>query len=392
MTRPKDAAGVRSKALAVILAYALPLVATVAYVAAFGLGSPLGGISPGVVFFGFIALGVAQYLGRAVASLLRRKRGSRPTELDEPHRLAILREFPEFQPLKMLLTDEASELVVNRSTLRIGYVRLARAGAGGGRMTDALFLALAHETRHVEVGVGSLVGVFRFLQAIYVANGISVYTSLLLTVMAFADGPNRVAFISYAFLLPYISALFRAVLDEALAAFEWTLELDADAFAQARCRRVGRTSDASEIDWSPTFLRHADGHPPPLLRQHAMSSGLIDRRTLRTTLTAAWLVAVVPLAMEVLIGVTDTTRPELYNSLLGLAASILLAGAAATLLAAARPWTQTHGVSRIPAAMFVMRLQSLVTGTLAIIVPVFVAVVLLMNLRAPPRDGLPAGS
>ena len=319
----------RRTTILVFLAYALPLLAAPATVVIFGVRDTDGGATPIGALAGLAGFGFAWATWRALGTRFGGRRHERGKPASDRRVAAILREFPEFSRLRMEGAGEPSYVGVNGRALLIGADYLAQTGGGADRMSDDLYQKLAHEARHLKVGAFGLVFAFRWLKQIYLVIGLATYAGFLANWAALLDGPGRLALMIYGAALPYIMAALFVVLDEMMDAYEWRLELDADRAAAARCRSAGRPfSNTLPKSRLRLAKRLSDRYPPTPLRLIALSGGIPTKLQIWAPLLAGLLVAIVPIALDMVFAFVTPAHPDTYNAALGflLIVSLTLAG------------------------------------------------------------------
>ncbi len=305
-----SARSVRVVATGMLLVYLAPLGAAVAVAVAARLVRPTA--PPAARDF---LLPAAVALAAAVWSWCRptRSRTAGPS-VPEPRRTAITRAFPEFANLAIEVGTASREAAVDARRLLVGYGFIQDIGAAA--IGDEAYYALAHEARHLAVGGFRLVAAFRSTRNAYLVLGATIYPAFLLNWAGLVDGPDRVALALYAALAPYLWALLRAVLDEALFAYEWRLELDADQAARARCEAEGRAIDVSLL-FGPVPNLAPDGHPPWALRRGIVAGAVESGRTATAIFAAGAVIALVPLFMVAIFGSIEVAHADVLNAALG---------------------------------------------------------------------------
>ena len=124
------------------------------------------------------------------------------------------------------------------------------------------------------------------------------------------------------------------MLDAATNAFEWRLELDADAAAASRCRASDAEGFERAFDWSG--LDAAVGHVPITLRAAAIHGHLVSAGV-TTTIVLGWLCSVAPCAMSIAFAFSGTDAVDVLNGALAGCYLAAACAAAVAVFAATRP-------------------------------------------------------
>ncbi len=258
---------------------------------------------------------------------------ARNRPLPERRRLAISAEFPELADLDFAIVADRENASTDGRQLKLGQNYLPQTTRPLG---DELFFALAHEARHLAVGTFRELRLFRLIRTPYLLVALAAYFFFLINWVALADDPNRLVFAGYLALFPFWYATLRVVLDEAMAGFEWRLELDADQAAHERCAAAGRQAGTWYLRGKLHILRRkTDAYPPPLLYMRA-GQGHVPSRLLIKTILGVGLLNIIAPFVTLLLLIAMSDRPDGDKALIGLINIGTLLIAAAALAAATR--------------------------------------------------------
>jgi hypothetical protein len=343
-------------------------------------GLPTGAVPQVAAFGALIGIAVLLSAGRWVRRKLADRAFGRCKAVGDKRRLAILRDFPEFSGLRLEAGREYDELAVSGRVLRIGSQLQNDAIDSLG---DGLFYKLAHEARHLEVGASGDVQIFRTIKDVYIVVSLGVYLSFFLTLSGIYDDSSRVAILLYFVAFPYVWGALLVILDEALAAFEWRLELDADAAASVRCKAAGRPTGLPKTSDLRSPLRGvSSGHPPLILRWVAARSGVSSHVLIPVILAIGLIIAIEPLGMLTVFAMAESDHPDRVNGLIGIGNLVSLLGVTAALVAIARLQPRPGGVAASTvapaqpafiddASLMVVRIYAIAAGLLGIVMAIF---------------------
>ena len=326
------AASVRREVALVLAAYAVPLLLTASLLMAKAVQSDRQPLTLIVTFLLIGAVGpVAGHISkRRKAARLERQRGSPRSPVDDGTRDAVAAIAPGLSGLSMLVDGPGARLSVDGSRLLMGAAWMGPERPGS-QLSDARFFALAHEERHQDVHAFGLLRWFRLIRSAQMAAATAVYVSIVLNVAAVFDDPFRVALTLSLVLLPYVTGVLSAVLDEASNALEWRLELDCDMAAARQCRDQGRAVVAHPAEPLIQNIDRADLHGPTNLRALALD-GAGARRWVSAVLATGWLAMTLPLAALLAFAWAAVDNPDILELLIaGVLAASLLAAAASVI-------------------------------------------------------------
>lgn len=374
--RPLPAKVFRFHTLLILSCYVAPLLGVIVLAMVYHLSRLPGQLTPlgllAIVTAGAFCVWVLKRSTQLRHRIRPRRELEHPQPIGERPRGVILRHFPELQRLQFESGKSHDDLLVSRRTLRIGSQHLVDL-IKNEQFSDALFFFLAHEARHVAVDAFGAVVVFRALRDAYPFVVLSLHLAFLLNWLGTWDDADRTAFLIYLCLAPYLWAALYYVLDEAMAAFEWRLELDADRAARERFE-AARGRPPKIADWllkQQRSLRIADGHPPSLLRISAVRGSPFAWAIVHLVLGAGLVVTLIPLAMTVLFTMTGWEDPESIRLWIGITNIAVFAVAAVALAVVAKlgPHDRPSAGSPVPTllegtSLIAMRLYSLAASFL----------------------------